>query len=189
MAYKIKQKLLQPWTEERDATLRAWQAHALAAHPELVITRPIPGSAARLPSDVAAIDGALRVATACRCAEHAAQSPESLPKGPGPRPARQRLPGDNSSAACVDCGKPVEEARRCYAFPTCFACLPPPPELPVLQPANPLRALRLAAGLSQAEAGAAMRVSRGAYANAERAAAVTPAMLERARAALKETTR
>jgi hypothetical protein len=31
---------------------------------------------------------------------------------------------------CVECGQPVEEARECYALPTCFACLPPPDELP-----------------------------------------------------------
>ena len=29
------------------------------------------------------------------------------------------------------CGRPVETARRCYAIPTCYACLPPPPPLPV----------------------------------------------------------
>jgi hypothetical protein len=28
---------------------------------------------------------------------------------------------------CVYCDKPVEENRRCYAIPTCYACLPPPP--------------------------------------------------------------
>ena len=32
---------------------------------------------------------------------------------------------------CVQCGNSVEEARRCYAHPTCFACLPPPAPLPV----------------------------------------------------------
>ncbi|MCP4307297.1 MAG: hypothetical protein GY788_20995 [bacterium] len=30
---------------------------------------------------------------------------------------------------CVQCGKSVEEARRCYDSPTCYACLPPPPRL------------------------------------------------------------
>lgn len=40
---------------------------------------------------------------------------------------------DNLQVAidCVQCGKPVEEERRCYAIPTCFACLPPPEPLPV----------------------------------------------------------
>lgn len=33
---------------------------------------------------------------------------------------------------CHGCGKPVEEARRCYAIPMCYACLPPPPPLPVV---------------------------------------------------------
>lgn len=32
---------------------------------------------------------------------------------------------------CRSCGREVEPARRCYAVPTCFACLPPPPPLPV----------------------------------------------------------
>lgn len=32
---------------------------------------------------------------------------------------------------CVQCDKPVEEARECYAHPTCYACLPPPEPLPV----------------------------------------------------------
>jgi hypothetical protein len=34
---------------------------------------------------------------------------------------------------CVYCDKPVEENRRCYAIPTCYACLPPPPSLPVVE--------------------------------------------------------
>ena len=34
--------------------------------------------------------------------------------------------------ACRSCGAPVEEARRCYAVPTCYTCLPPPPPLPVV---------------------------------------------------------
>lgn len=35
-------------------------------------------------------------------------------------------------ANCVQCGKPVEETRRCYVVPTCYACLPPPEPLPVI---------------------------------------------------------
>lgn len=27
---------------------------------------------------------------------------------------------------CRQCGNPVEDARRCYATPMCFNCLPPP---------------------------------------------------------------
>ncbi len=30
---------------------------------------------------------------------------------------------------CETCGKPVERVRECYAHPTCYACLPPPPPL------------------------------------------------------------
>ena len=36
------------------------------------------------------------------------------------------------ATACTECGKPVEEARRSYARPVCFACLPPPEPLPVV---------------------------------------------------------
>ncbi len=50
---------------------------------------------------------------------------------------------------------------------------------------NPLRALRDAAGLSQAEAAARCSMTRGAWANAEKAARATPAMVERARAGLR----
>jgi predicted DNA-binding protein (UPF0251 family) len=53
------------------------------------------------------------------------------------------------------------------------------------QAANPLRALREAAGLSQAQAAARLGMSRGAWANAEKAARATPAMVERARAGLR----
>jgi len=34
---------------------------------------------------------------------------------------------------CARCGKEVEEARRCYAIPHCFACVPPPPPLEIIQ--------------------------------------------------------
>jgi len=34
--------------------------------------------------------------------------------------------------SCVQCGKPVEKERHCYALPTCYACLPPPPPLPIV---------------------------------------------------------
>lgn len=30
---------------------------------------------------------------------------------------------------CRKCGKPVEDERICYAEPTCYACLPPPPPI------------------------------------------------------------
>lgn len=35
---------------------------------------------------------------------------------------------------CRTCGKLVEEARRCYAIPTCYGCLPPPEPLPIVEP-------------------------------------------------------
>jgi hypothetical protein len=35
---------------------------------------------------------------------------------------------------CRSCGQPVESARRCYAIPTCYRCLPPPRPLPVNLP-------------------------------------------------------
>jgi hypothetical protein len=35
--------------------------------------------------------------------------------------------------ACRSCGKPVEPLRQCYAVPTCYACLPPPPPLDVAE--------------------------------------------------------
>jgi len=35
---------------------------------------------------------------------------------------------------CQTCGKPVEHGRRCYAIPTCYGCLPPPPPLPIAYP-------------------------------------------------------
>lgn len=33
---------------------------------------------------------------------------------------------ETSTQPCRTCRKPVEAARRAYAVPTCFACLPPP---------------------------------------------------------------
>lgn len=33
---------------------------------------------------------------------------------------------------CAACGKPVEKMRECFAIPTCYACLPPPPPLPYI---------------------------------------------------------
>lgn len=36
---------------------------------------------------------------------------------------------------CKQCGvREVEEARRCYATPVCYACLPPPRPLPIAKP-------------------------------------------------------
>jgi predicted DNA-binding protein (UPF0251 family) len=55
----------------------------------------------------------------------------------------------------------------------------------VSESANPLRLLRTHAGLSQAQAAARLGMTRGAWANVEKAARATPAMVERARAGLQ----
>lgn len=34
---------------------------------------------------------------------------------------------------CAECGKPVEQVRECYVYPTCYTCLPPPEALPVAE--------------------------------------------------------
>lgn len=34
---------------------------------------------------------------------------------------------------CVQCRGAVEEVRVCYAYPTCYACLPPPEPLPIVE--------------------------------------------------------
>lgn len=34
---------------------------------------------------------------------------------------------------CRQCGLAVESERRCYAIPTCYACLPPPEPLPIAE--------------------------------------------------------
>lgn len=38
---------------------------------------------------------------------------------------------DLARTVCRRCGAIVEPERECYAIPTCFACLPPPPRMPV----------------------------------------------------------
>ena len=47
---------------------------------------------------------------------------------PEPKPAAKRPREWDEDRSCVQCGKNVEPTRRCYAQPTCHACLPPPPE-------------------------------------------------------------
>lgn len=37
---------------------------------------------------------------------------------------------------CEQCGLEVENARRCFAHPTCFKCLPPPEPLPIAKLRN-----------------------------------------------------
>lgn len=51
----------------------------------------------------------------------------------------RRLLDMNAPRYCTTCGKPVERARRCYATPTCYACLPPPRPLPVVPPPGKIR--------------------------------------------------
>ena len=48
---------------------------------------------------------------------------------------------NKESIVCRQCGKEVEEARRCYAIPTCYACLPPPEPLPIAHNTNKLEIL------------------------------------------------
>ena len=60
-------------------------------------------------------------------------------RGPYPMPtdcpclsaARLALLVDLARTVCRRCGAIVEPERECYAIPTCFACLPPPPRMPV----------------------------------------------------------
>lgn len=35
------------------------------------------------------------------------------------------------AVTCRQCGAAVEPSRECYATPMCYACLPPPPPIPV----------------------------------------------------------
>ena len=46
--------------------------------------------------------------------------------------ARGALLVSLASTLCRKCGRTVEPERECYAIPTCFACLPPPPPMTVL---------------------------------------------------------
>lgn len=45
--------------------------------------------------------------------------------------ARLALLADLARTVCRRCGATVEPERECYAVPTCYACLPPPPRMPV----------------------------------------------------------
>jgi hypothetical protein len=97
--------------------------------------------------------------------------------------------GQHSDAAAV--GEALKRAAACRCGET-KRLVPSVPEgygLVVVS-ANPLRALREEAGLSQAEAGARCGMTRGAWANVEKAATATPAMVARARKGLarKSTT-
>lgn len=52
-----------------------------------------------------------------------------------------RPPEWDSDRPCASCGKMVEAVRRCYAVPTCYACLPPPRAMEVFVPENALRVI------------------------------------------------
>ena len=54
--------------------------------------------------------------------------PSGCPELPA---ARLALLVDLARTLCRKCGRTVEPERECFAIPTCFACLPPPPPLPV----------------------------------------------------------
>lgn len=46
----------------------------------------------------------------------------------------QRRPKEwDEERLCADCRRPVEPTRRCYAIPTCYDCLPPPPLLTIAE--------------------------------------------------------
>jgi hypothetical protein len=53
--------------------------------------------------------------------------PSGCPELPA---ARLALLVDLARTICRKCGRTVEPERECYAIPTCFACLPPPPRIP-----------------------------------------------------------
>jgi DNA-binding transcriptional ArsR family regulator len=50
-------------------------------------------------------------------------------------PEEMELHRPVGAVRCVRCDWPVEHARRVYAVPTCYKCLPPPPALPISRPA------------------------------------------------------
>lgn len=98
------------WSEGREADLTAW----LARGAELGVSFTSPNGKH---SDAAAVGEALKRAAACRCGKAVDIS--------------HLAPATIKPIPCESCGKPVEEPRECYAIPTCYACLPPPPPLPV----------------------------------------------------------
>ena len=69
---------------------------------------------------------------ACKCCDHNAVClADGTRVNFSPR-AEVRL-NLNWSIPCRQCGNMVEEARRCYAIPTCYVCLPPPPPLELVK--------------------------------------------------------
>jgi hypothetical protein len=146
--------------------------------------RDMPIINVRLPHELNARFKAALAARKLTVTEAAREAVTQWIDGPLPRLSDgTRDPRDRSPAACESCGRPVEADRLCYARPTCHACLPPPPPLPVV-PTNPLRALREAAGLTQRQAADACGIARRTWQIAEAAATAAPAMVARARKAM-----
>jgi hypothetical protein len=46
--------------------------------------------------------------------------------------ARDIIAAFGAPVPCAQCGEAVEAARKCYAIPTCYECLPPPEGLKVI---------------------------------------------------------
>jgi hypothetical protein len=97
--------LLEPGVNEELRRLRAAARALVAVVDGMAWLRTMPGGDAEV--------SAHRIQEL----EHAAERCRNE-LGPEPTPCRQ-------------CGAPVESERECYATPVCFACLPPPPPIPV----------------------------------------------------------
>lgn len=67
------------------------------------------------------------------CDQHPEHHAPDCPRRPTaagePQPARPKAWDEDQP--CARCGDLVEPARRCYAVPTCYVCLPPPEPLPI----------------------------------------------------------
>lgn len=50
-----------------------------------------------------------------------------------------QAPPPNEPCYCCECGQSVEEARRVYGWPICYACLPPPEPLPICAIRSPTK--------------------------------------------------
>lgn len=81
--------------------------------------------------------------------------------------------GKTSASAAVGEALKRATACRCEEAEPGRWIVKVPVEMPTPPEANPLRALREAAGLSQAQAAARLGMTRGAWANAEKAARAT----------------
>lgn len=186
-------KFMATWEAEAATLLQQWQALAPTLGIDVTSSRTkiAAGGVQRapVPNDGISVREALRYAIA-------KSRDVSLPLGtvavlPAMVKVPPRDPCDRSPAKCVACDRDVEKERLCYAYPTCYACLPPPPPIPSVAAAaerlarpNPLRSLREGAGLTQKQMADRMNITRGALANAEKAATASPDMVARARRAI-----